>query len=158
MFTIRSPAFGHGSPIPARHTCDGQEISPALEWTDPPAGTASFALIVDDPDAPDPARPRRVWVHWLLYDLPADRRALAEGAGTPAMPDHGHHALTDENALGYHGPCPPVGRHRYHFRLFALDQLLGALGPAARRADLERAMDGHVLATAVLMGTYARAG
>lgn len=155
MFTLSSPAFEPDAPIPARHTCDGDDLSPALRWSDPPAGTQSFALIVDDPDAPDPAAPKRIWVHWLRYNIPAAARALDEGAGN-TRDVHSHEAITDDNTLGYHGPCPPIGRHRYYFRLFAVDTMLPALGPKARRADLERAMQGHVLGTAVLMGTYAR--
>lgn len=155
MFTISSPAFEPDAPIPARHTCDGKDLSPALRWSDPPAGTQSFALIVDDPDAPDPAAPKRIWVHWLRYNIPADARALGEGAGNQGEA-HVHEAITDDNSLGYHGPCPPIGRHRYFFRLYALDTMLPALGPKARRAELERAMQGRVLGTAVLMGTYVR--
>jgi Raf kinase inhibitor-like YbhB/YbcL family protein len=155
MFTLSSPAFEPDAPIPARHTCDADDRSPALIWTDPPAGTRSFALIVDDPDAPDPAAPKRIWVHWLRYNIPPDTRALAEGAGSRRDASV-EEALTDDNSLGYHGPCPPIGRHRYYFRLHALDAMLPALGPKARRAEVERAMQGHVLGTAVLMGTYAR--
>jgi Raf kinase inhibitor-like YbhB/YbcL family protein len=115
-------------------------------------------LIVDDPDAPDPAAPKRIWVHWLLYNIPPHQDALQEGAGNHDRAPAGEHARTDADGLGYHGPCPPVGRHRYYFRLTALDATLPSLGPRARRADLERAMEGHVLATAILMGTYARPG
>lgn len=157
MFTIRSPAFDVDGSIPARHTCDGGDTSPPLTWTGPPEGTESFVLIVDDPDAPDPAAPKRIWVHWLRYNIPADARELAEGSGNERNTDV-HEALTDESRHGYHGPCPPIGRHRYFFRLFALDDMLPPLGPKARRAELERAMEGHVLETTVLMGTYARAG
>jgi Raf kinase inhibitor-like YbhB/YbcL family protein len=155
MFALRSPAFATDAPIPPQYTCDGADRSPPLEWTDPPRGVQSFALIVDDPDAPDPAAPKRVWVHWLRYNIPADLHALAEGAGNQP-PSSGHEALTDAGTSGYHGPCPPIGRHRYFFRLYALDRMLPDLGPRARRRDLEHAMEGHVLGTAVLMGTYAR--
>ena len=157
MFTLTSPTFASEAPIPERHTCDGADLSPALEWNDPPAGTRSFALIVDDPDAPDPAAPKRIWVHWLRYNIPADVRALGEGAGNEP-PSDVPEALTDSGSRGYHGPCPPIGRHRYFFRLFALDAALPPLGADARRKDLERAMEGHVLDTAQLMGTYAREG
>ncbi len=156
MFVLRSPVFDPGAPIPPRHTCDGEDLSPPLEWTDPPPGTQALALIVDDPDAPDPAAPRRVWVHWLLYNIPTRSSQLAEGFGNSGPPSPARHALNDGNTLGYHGPCPPIGRHRYFFHLRALDRALPDLGPAARRADLERVMQGHVLATAALMGTYAR--
>jgi Raf kinase inhibitor-like YbhB/YbcL family protein len=156
MFTLRSPAFGNESEIPARHTCDGEGVSPELRWSDPPAGTRSFALIVDDPDAPDPAAPKRTWVHWLRYGIAATRDSLPEGAGNEPARDGERGARNDSNEPGWHGPCPPIGRHRYFFRLFALDGPIPDLGPRAGRADLERAMDGHVLGTAVLMGTYAR--
>ena len=157
MFTITSSAFADGAPIPARHTCDADDLSPPLNWTDPPPGTRSFALIVDDPDAPDPAAPKRIWVHWLRYNIAADARELAEGAGNADGPG-AEEALTDAGTLGYHGPCPPIGRHRYFFRLHALDDVLSPLGDTARRGELERAMHGHVLATTQLMGTYDRTG
>lgn len=156
MFALTSTAFRHEGSIPARHTCQGEDLSPPLAWSDPPRGTKSFALIVDDPDAPDPAKPRLTWVHWLLYDLEPARRSLDEGAGNVAPAPEGEHALTHADTLGYHGPCPPIGRHRYYFRLFALDARLPSLGPKARRPDLERAMAGHILGTAVLMGTYSK--
>jgi len=155
MFSISSDAFAPDAPIPSRYTCDADDLSPHLTWASPPEGTRSFVLIVDDPDAPDPAAPKRVWVHWIRYNIPAEDRELAEGAGNRSdagVPE----ALTDASTLGYHGPCPPIGRHRYYFRLFALDEMLPALGRKARRADVERAMEGHVLGKAVLMGTYAR--
>ena len=154
-FKLQSPAFAHDAPIPARFTCQGEDHSPPLEWSGVPLDTRSFVLIVDDPDAPDPAAPRRLWVHWLRYNLPSETRALAEGEGN-RDPSVGEDARTDANALGYHGPCPPIGRHRYYFRLFALDTTLPSLGPKAGRAELERAMAGHVLGSAVLMGTYAQ--
>jgi Raf kinase inhibitor-like YbhB/YbcL family protein len=155
---ISSPAFLHEGDIPARHTCEGKDLSPPLEWSGAPAGTRALALIVDDPDAPDPARPQRVWVHWLLYNLPADSGGLPQGAGNGPPSAGARDAVTDDGTHGWHGPCPPIGRHRYFFHLFALDADLPDLGPDARRADLERAMEGHVLETAVLMGTYAKAG
>ena len=158
MFTLSSAAFQTGATIPSRFTCDGKDLSPPLRWSNAPAGTASFALIVDDPDAPDPAAPKQVWVHWLLYNLPPDHLELVEGAGNrePAVP--ARHAITDAHTTGYHGPCPPIGTHRYFFRLSALDCVLPDLGPRARRSDLEQAMDGHVLGAAELMGRYTRAG
>jgi len=156
MFRLHSSAFTHEAAIPARHTCDDVDLSPALEWTGAPAETRTFALLVDDPDAPDPAAPRRVWVHWIRYNIPGQTSGLEEGAGNRALQGGAREALTDSDALGWQGPCPPIGRHRYFFRLYALDAALPDLGPKARRADFERAIDGHVLGTAVLMGTYAR--
>ena len=154
MLTLTSPAFAAGEPMPRRYTCDGDDVSPPLAWTGVPDGTRSFALIVDDPDAPDPAAPRRVWVHWVLYNLPSSARELPEqasGAGLPADAREGRH---DGGGRGWSGPCPPIGRHRYFHKLYALDAVLPDLGKGAVKADLERAMNGHVLASAELMGTY----
>jgi Raf kinase inhibitor-like YbhB/YbcL family protein len=156
MFTLRSSAFDHESAIPERHTCDGDDLSPPLAWSGAPAGTVCFALIVDDPDAPDPAAPKRTWVHWIRYDIAADRASLPEGAGNGPPGKGERDALNDSNTFGWKGPCPPIGRHRYFFRLFALSKPIQDLGTSARRADLERVMEGLVLGTAVLMGTYAR--
>ena len=156
MLALTSTAFVAGGSIPARHTCDGEDVSPPLAWSGAPEGTRSFALLVDDPDAPDPKAPKRVWVHWVLYDIPATVASLAEGASGRALPGGAHEGRHDGGGTGYAGPCPPIGRHRYFHRLFALDATLPDLGGKAGRAALERAMDGHVLATAVLMGTYER--
>ena len=155
MLTITSRAFAPDGPIPRRYTCDGDDLSPPLAWTDPPLGSHSFILLVDDPDAPDPAAPKRIWVHWIRYNLPPDTKALAEGDGNQPPPDNVREALTDAGTHGYHGPCPPIGRHRYFFRLFALDCVLPDLGRHARRREVEQAMEGHVLGSAGLMGPYA---
>ena len=146
---LTSSAFAPNGPIPSRHTCEGRDLSPPLSWSGVPEGTRSLALIVDDPDAPDPAAPRTIWVHWVLYDLPSDTRELPEG-GVPAAARQGRN---DFKQTGYRGPCPPIGRHRYVHKLYALDTVLGDLG-APSRSDLERAMEGHVLARAELVGTY----
>ena len=151
--SLSSPAFEHNGSIPTRFTCEGDDVSPALRWGDPPAGTASFALIVDDPDAPDPAKPQRTWVHWVLYNLPASAHALPEDAEGPSLPDGTRAGLNDWKRATYGGPCPPVGRHRYFFKLHALDCLLPDLNEPTK-AQLERALDGHVLARAELIGTY----
>lgn len=158
MFRLSSTAFGPNGQIPARYTCDGQDLSPPLAWESVPSGSQSFALLVDDPDAPDPAAPRRVWVHWILYNLPATLPSLPEGAGNRSPKEGALEGLNDANRHGYQGPCPPIGRHRYFFRLFALDTALPDLGAQARRRDLEAALQGHVLGSTSLMGTYARPG
>jgi len=153
---LTSPSVAHGGSIPARFTCDGEDVSPPLAWSDPPAGTKSFALIVDDPDAPDPEAPRTIWVHWVVYDLPADARSLREGIRTSAdLPKGARIGRNDWGKPAWGGPCPPVGRHRYFFELYALDVMLGDRGALTKR-DLEAAMQGHVLAQAELVGTYER--
>ena len=151
--TLTSPAFRDGGAIPRVHTCQGQDLSPALAWSGIPAGAKSLALVVDDPDAPDPAAPRTTWVHWVVYDIPATAAGLPEGARAGSLPGGTREGLNDWRRRGYGGPCPPVGRHRYFFKLYALDAALGDLG-APTRAELERAMEGHVLARAQLVGTY----
>lgn len=154
MLSLTSAAFTAGAAIPARHTCDGPNLSPKLEWRGAPEGTRSFALIVDDPDAPDPAAPKMVWVHWVIYNIPPDAKGLAEGTSKGSLPGGAREGVNDAHGIGYTGPCPPIGRHRYFFKLHALDILLPDLGARATKRDLEEAMEGHVLATAELMGTY----
>jgi Raf kinase inhibitor-like YbhB/YbcL family protein len=148
---ITSTAFADGGAIPARYTCQGEDVSAPLAWKDLPAGTKSLALIVDDPDAPDPAAPKRTWVHWVLYNLPATAAALAEAVDS--LPDGTLEGRNDWGRTGYGGPCPPIGRHRYFHKLYALDTVLPDLGEPTK-AELERAMEGHVLAKAELVGTY----
>jgi Raf kinase inhibitor-like YbhB/YbcL family protein len=150
---LTSSAFTHEGSIPRKYTCEGDDVSPPLAWSGVPANTKSFALVVDDPDAPDPAAPRRTYVHWVLYDLPATTGALPEGAVSSALPPGTREGTNDWGRTGYGGPCPPIGRHRYFHKLYALDVALGARG-ALRKADLEKALEGHVLAKAELMGTY----
>lgn len=148
---LTSPAFAPGDPIPQRFSCDGEDLSPTLQWTDPPDGTGSFALIMDDPDAPG-----GTWVHWVLFNLPASARGLPEGiADADELPDGGRHGVNSWGRPGYGGPCPPGGTHRYFFQLYALDQILD-LAARASKAELEAAMQGHLLAKAELMGTYSR--
>jgi Raf kinase inhibitor-like YbhB/YbcL family protein len=148
---IESSAFTEQGEIPAKYTCEGEDLSPPLAWNGAPADTKSFALIVDDPDAPDPAAPKRVWVHWVMYDLPPATTSLPEGA--KHAPSGGRDGLNDWGKTGYGGPCPPIGRHRYFHKLYALDIVLGDRGQLAKAA-LEAAMQGHVLASAELVGTY----
>ncbi len=153
-FTLTSPSFSAGSTIPSRHTCDDADASPALQWTEPPAGTRSLALIVDDPDAPV-----GTWVHWVLFDLPPTQRSLSEGIRPDRVlgdPKGSRQGTNDFRRIGWGGPCPPPGTpHRYVFKLYALDGPLG-LEPGASKAEVERAMKGHVLGQAELIGKYAR--
>jgi Raf kinase inhibitor-like YbhB/YbcL family protein len=152
---IKSPPFKHNGAIPARHTCDGQNVSPQLEWTGAPAGTKSLALIVDDPDAPDPAAPKMTWVHWVLYNIPAATSGLTEGIAEEDLPHGTLQGVNDWHRTGYGGPCPPVGKHRYFFKLYALDTVLPDLKRPAKAA-LEKAMRGHIIGQAELIGLYQR--
>lgn len=154
---LSSPAFDNETEIPVRHTCEGDDVSPALEWTGAPRDTKSFVLIVDDPDAPDPAAPKRVWTHWVLYDMPATAGGLGEDVSPDDLPDGTREGLNDWDRNGWGGPCPPIGRHRYFHKLYALDAMLGDLGRPTKK-DVEKAMEGHVLEMAELMGTYQKRG
>jgi Raf kinase inhibitor-like YbhB/YbcL family protein len=148
---LTSTAFAQGGEIPSKFTCEGDDVSPALAWTGVPAGAKSLALIVDDPDAPDPAAPSMTWVHWVLYNIPLGAGALSEGA--KQVPAGTLHGVNDWKRAGYGGPCPPIGRHRYFFKLYALNTVLTDLGKPAK-GKLEAAMKGHVIAHAELIGTY----
>ena len=150
---LTSPAFQNGGEIPPLFTCEGKDASPALAWSHVPRDTASLVLIVDDPDAPDPKAPKMTWVHWVLYDLPPASNGLPEGVKTAALPAGTREGLNDWRRTGYGGPCPPIGRHRYFFKLYALDMVLGDL-KLPTKAAVEKALQGHVLASAELMGTY----
>ncbi|BBD08876.1 YbhB/YbcL family Raf kinase inhibitor-like protein [Desulfovibrio ferrophilus] len=146
-----STSFDEGAAIPIQYTCDASDFSPALEWEDAPEGTKTYALICDDPDAP-----AGTWTHWLIYGIPGIAFRLA--AKIPAQAEHPsglRQGLNSWNRIGYGGPCPPSGTHRYFFTLYALDCDLD-LAPEARREELEQAMEGHVLASAQTMGTYTR--
>jgi len=148
---ITSTAFAHNGEIPARCTCEGQDASPPLVWSGIPSGAKSLVLIVDDPDAPDPAAPRMTWVHWLLYNLPPSSAGLTEGI--KALPAGTLEGVNDWKRTGYGGPCPPIGRHRYFYKLYALDAALPDLNRPTKPA-LERAMQGHIIGQAELVGTY----
>jgi len=152
-FHLESSAFAHERAIPKRFTCQGDDVSPPLSWVHPPSGTRSFVLIVDDPDAPDPAAPKMTWVHWVLYDLPVDTSSLPTDVDSSTLPAGTRYGLNDWKRSDYGGPCPPIGRHRYVHTLYALDTTLGDLGHATK-ATVETAMRSHVLAKAVLIGTY----
>ncbi len=152
-FTLTSTAFTDGGEIPRKYTADGQDVSPPLDWADVPPGSQSLALIVEDPDAPDPAAPQRIWVHWVLYDLPIGDSGLREDAAGPHLPTGSKLGLNDWQHAAWGGPNPPRGRHRYFFRLYALDTVLPDLHNPDKR-KLEQAMQGHVIERAELMGTY----
>ncbi len=148
---ITSQAFEAGGMIPAKYTCDGPDLSPPLRWADPPAGTQSYALIADDPDAPV-----GTWVHWVLWNIPADASGLEENLSKSAsLPNGAKQGTTDFRRIGYGGPCPPSGTHRYFFKLYALDTML-ELPSSTTKRDLEGAMQGHILGQAELVGKYQR--
>ena len=150
-FELTSPGFAHEESIPSKYTCDGEDVSLPLQWGDPPQGTRGFALIMDDPDAP-----AGTWVHWVLYGLPADARALPEGVAPDAeLTGGGRHGENSWGRLGYGGPCPPSGTHRYFFKLYALDAALD-MDSGVSKEQLLQATEGHILAQAELMGTYSR--
>ena len=152
---LTSTAFVHEGAIPATYTCQGRDIPVPLAWSGVPAGTRSLVLIVDDPDAPDPAAPKMTWVHWVLYNIPPGTDELKEGVKSSELPKGTLEGRNDWGRTGYGGPCPPVGRHRYFFKLYALDVVLPDLG-TPDKARLERAMQGHVLAKHEIIGTYAK--
>lgn len=154
---IASTGFAPGAGLPAKFTCEGAGVSPPLSWHGVPAKAKSLALVVVDPDAPDPAAPLRTWTHWILYDLPPTATGLPEGVVAKALPAGTREGRNDWNRTGYGGACPPIGRHRYIHELYALDVALGDLH-APDRPALEKAMQGHVIAQAQLVGTYAKHG
>ncbi|TDF64571.1 YbhB/YbcL family Raf kinase inhibitor-like protein [Cupriavidus sp. L7L] len=154
---LTSPAFAQGGEIPTVHTCEGTDVSPPLSWSGLPPSTASLVLIVDDPDAPDPASPQMTWVHWVVYNLPPKAGSLAQGMSRHSLPPGAREGLNDWHRADYGGPCPPIGRHRYFHKLYALDVVLPDLGKPDKAA-LEQAMRGHILAHAELIGTYQKQG
>ncbi len=153
--TLSSPAFTADAEIPRRYTCDGDDQSPPLDWSGVPEQASSLVLIVDDPDAPDPAAPRMTWVHWVLFNLPADSSGLPEAVKDDGLPEGTQQGVNDWGRTGYGGPCPPIGRHRYFHKLYVLDSVLTQLKHPTK-AQLEAAMQGHVLEQAELIGTFQR--
>ncbi|HEX9803073.1 MAG TPA: YbhB/YbcL family Raf kinase inhibitor-like protein [Gammaproteobacteria bacterium] len=151
--SITSPDFKHNDGIPSEYTCEGSDLSPQLAWSGLPEGTRSLALIVDDPDAPDPKAPKRTWVHWVLYNIPVATSGLPKGVQPSHLPDGTLEGMNDSKRTGYGSPCPPIGRHRYFFKLYALDTKLADLGTPTRDALLKE-MEGHVLESGELVGTY----
>ncbi len=152
---LTSQSFENKKDMAKKFTCDGEDISPALEWSDVPEETKSFALIVDDPDAPDPANPKMTWVHWILYNIPAAVSSLPENVKVVDLPEGTLQGLNDWKKTGYGGPCPPIGKHRYFHKLYALDIILPDLKHPTK-AELEKAMEGHILNQAELIGLYQR--
>jgi Raf kinase inhibitor-like YbhB/YbcL family protein len=150
--TLTSPAFKQGGQIPSKYTCEGDDISPPLAWDGVPKGTKSLVLIIDDPDAPDPKAPQLVWVHWVVYNISPDTKSLPENASKTGLPQGTALGLNDFKTTKYAGPCPPIGRHRYFHKLYALDITLDLR--RASKPEIELAMKGHVLADAELIGTY----
>ena len=152
---LKSSAFDNGAEIPARYTCEGEDVSPPLSWEGVPEASRSLVLIVDDPDAPDPAAPKVVWVHWVLCNIPPEINTLAEHITSATLPAGAIEGINDWQRLGYGGPCPPIGRHRYFHKLYALDIVLKDLNKPSK-ALVEAAMQGHIIAQAELIGTCQR--
>lgn len=155
-FAITSSAFTPNGSVPKQYTCEGEQTSPPLEWSGAPSGTKSLALIVEDPDVPDPAKPQRTYVHWVVYNVPASATGLPENASKSGLPAGAIQGNNDSKKQVYGGPCPPIGRHRYFFKLSALDTDLSFVSPPSK-ADLLKAMDSHVLGSAEIIGTYEKA-
>jgi Raf kinase inhibitor-like YbhB/YbcL family protein len=153
VLKLESTAFVHGGKIPSTYTCDGENISPPLQWSGVPAAARSLVLIVDDPDAPDPNAPRMTWVHWVLYNIPTNTSHIAEGVSPAKLPPGSEEGLNDWKKRGYGGACPPIGRHRYFHKLYALNTLLEGLRKPTK-SDIEVAMKGHIIEEAALIGTY----
>ena len=155
-FTVTSTSFAEGGSIPSTYTCEGDDLSPPLAWSGVPEDAYSLVLIVDDPDAPDPDAPKTTWVHWVLYNISADTTGLPEAVEPQELPSGTVEGLNDWQRTGYGGPCPPKGRHRYLFKLYALDTVLTGLDEPTK-AEVEAAMEGHVVGQAELVGTYEKA-
>ena len=151
--SISSPAFAHNGEIPSNYTCQGKDVSPPLEWAGIPENAASPVLIVDDPDAPDPKAPKMTWVHWVLYNIPTSATGLPEKVVSSDLPQGTEEGINDWGRTGYGGPCPPIGRHRYFHKLYALDKVIEGLQQPTK-ADIEAAMQGHIIAQTELIGTY----
>ncbi len=153
LLNLSSAAFAANTPIPSKYTCEGVNVSPPLAWSGAPATAKSFALIVEDPDAPDPAKPTRVVTHWVAYNIPGTASALSENASKKGMPPGSAQGLNEGNKPAYMGPCPPIGSHRYFFKLYALDTVLTGL-KNPKKADVQQAMQTHIVDSTQLIGTY----
>lgn len=154
-FMITSNAFSNNGQIPKRYTCDSENISPPLSWSGLPEGTKSLVLIMDDPDAPDPKAPKMTWVHWLLYNIHSQATGLSENIQVKDLPQGTKQGINDWKQTGYRGPCPPIGRHRYFHKLYALDTMLPDLGKPTKE-QLEGAMQGKIIGETKWVGTYQR--
>jgi hypothetical protein len=152
-FQLTSPRFQNGETIPVAYTCEGDDLPPPLHWEGEPPGTRSFVLVMQDPDAPDPANPQATWTHWVLYNLPPNIHDIPESMLPESLPAGAREALNDWKRMGYGGPCPPIGRHRYFYRIYALDTVLTDMGHVTWK-QLEQALKGHILAQTELLGTY----
>jgi Raf kinase inhibitor-like YbhB/YbcL family protein len=155
--TLLSSAFAEGKTIPVQYTCEGEDLSPPLRWENVPEGTKSLVLIVDDPDAPDPEAPMMTYVHWVLYNIPPDAKGLPENVASENLPPGTAEGLNDWGRTGYGGPCPPIGRHRYFHKLYALDTVLEKLNQP-NKSQVEEAMKGHIIEETELVGTYQKSG
>jgi Raf kinase inhibitor-like YbhB/YbcL family protein len=153
--TLNSTAFRHNGEMPSRNTCDDEDVSPPLSWSGVPAGARSLVLIVDDPDAPDPKAPKMTWVHWVLYNMPPTATGLPEAVAAKSLPKGTLEGVNDWKRTGYGGPCPPIGRHRYFHKLYALDTVLSDMNQPTK-TKVENAMQGHILSQAEIVGTYQR--
>lgn len=151
--TLESPVFSNDGEIPSLYTCEGEDIAPPLRWRGVPEGAKSLVLVVDDPDAPDPDAPKMTWVHWVLFNIPAEAEGLPEGVTSKDLPEGAEEGLNDWKQPGYRGPCPPIGRHRYFHKLYALDVRLAGLR-CPTKTQVEAAMEGHVIAQTELVATY----
>ena len=151
--TLTSGAYFDGGAIPDTYTCQGKDISPPLAWTGVPDGTQSLVLIIDDPDAPDPKAPKTIWSHWVLYNIPPDAAGLKEGISPKELPPGTQQGQNDWKRLGYGGPCPPIGRHRYRHKLYALDTVLEPMN-SPTRTMLETVMEKHIIEQTQLVATY----
>ncbi|WP_455222522.1 YbhB/YbcL family Raf kinase inhibitor-like protein [Kaarinaea lacus] len=150
---LTTDAFANDTEIPSIYTCEGEDVSPSLSWEDVPVDAKSLVLIVDDPDAPDPDAPKMTWVHWVLYNIPTSVHGLPQAIDASELPAGTLQGINDWRRTGYGGPCPPIGRHRYFYKLYALDEKLPDLSRPSK-AELEEAMQGHIIAQAELVGTY----
>lgn len=155
-FAIQSPAFEHNAEIPSKYTCDGEGICPPLIWSDPPQNTVTYVLIIDDPDAPDPKAPKRTWVHWVVYNIPASTRQLPEGVSEATLPKGASTGINDSHTTSFDPPAPPIGRHRYIFKLYALSEPLSGLENHPTKKEVEEAMKNSIVGRAELVGTYQR--